>query len=321
MDLSEGLVVEILKTMLRIRHFELAVSEHIQQGDIPGFAHSYVGEEAVAAGVCALLRIDDYVTSTHRGHGHCIAKGADIKRLMAELWSRDTGYCGGRGGSMHIYAKDIHLLGTNGIVGGGLTLALGPAMHAKLNKTDQVCVCFFGDGAANTGMFHEALNLAAVQDLPVIFVCENNLYATVTRVREATKIDDFADRAIGYGMPGKVVDGNDIIDVFENADAAVTRARNGEGPTLLECKTYRHFGHYIGEEASYRPEEEIKQWLERDPIEMFYKKLNDAGELNKKQLEELEKTVKGEIDEAVEFARNSPSPDPETVAEYVWAGR
>lgn len=314
--------IELLKTMLRIRRFEMAVSEHIQRGDLPGFAHLYVGEEAIAAGVCAALKPDDYIISTHRGHGHCIAKGADLKLLMAELWGRKTGYCKGRGGSMHIYAREINIFGTNGIVGGGLPLSLGPALHAKLNQSKQVSVCFFGDGACNNGTFHESINMAAVQNLPVIFVCENNLYATVTAVHEATKTKNFADRAAGYGIPGIIVDGNDVLNVLGEANKAVTSARNGEGPKLLECKTYRHFGHYVGEPGTgYRTPEEVEEWKKKDPIPRFCQYLEENGIIDAGGIRVIEQEIEKEVKEAVEFAKESAHPDPETAADHVWSGR
>ncbi len=322
MKVTDQIKISLFRTMLRIRQFEMAVREHFQKTDIPGFAHLYVGEEAVATGLCAVLNPDDYVTSTHRGHGHCIAKGADLNRLMAELWGRKTGYCKGRGGSMHVYAREVNLLGTSGIVGAGLPLSLGPAIHAKLNKSGQVSVCFFGDGAANNGTFHESINLAAVQKLPVVFVCENNLYATVTAVHESTKTENFADRAAGYGIPGVIVDGNDVMDVLEKADKAVARARSGKGPTLLECKTYRHFGHYVGEPGTaYRPQEERNEWAKRDPIRMFCTHLVENGTIDPEGIEAIEHEVEKEIVEAVEFAGNSPLPDPQTVAQHVWSGQ
>ena len=313
---------ELLRTMLRIRQFEMAVNEYVLAGQIPGFAHICVGQEAVATGVCAALRREDYITSTHRGHGHCIAKGADLGALMAELWGRGTGYCKGRGGTMHIYARQLGILGTNGIVGGGLPLSLGPALHAKLHRTAQVSVCFFGDGACNNGTFHESLNLAAVHDLPVVFVCENNLYATVTAVREATRTENFAERATGYGIPGVVVDGNDVLDVLEAATKAVARARKGEGPTLLECKTYRHFGHYVGEPGTrYRAPEEVEEWKKRDPIERFCKYLKDNGAMDSDGIRALKQQAAQEVLEALAFARASNHPDPSTASDHVWSGR
>ncbi len=321
MEISSEKKIEFLKMMLRIRLFKMAGRESIQKTDIPAFGHLYVGEEAIATGICAVLNANDYITSNHRGHGHCIAKGADLNRLMAELWGKETGYCKGRGGSMHIYVKELGILGTNGIVGGGLALSLGPALHAKLNKTKQVCACFFGDGAANNGTFHESLNIAAVQNLPLIFVCENNLYATVTRVNQATKTKNFADRGAAYNMPGVIIDGNDVLDVFKKANRAIKQAREGEGPTLLECKTYRHFGHYVGEPGTwYRPEKEREEWNKKDSIKRLSIHLEETKILTAKEIKSIKDEVGKEVEGAVEFARNSPLPRPETVTEYVWAG-
>lgn len=314
--------IDLLRTMLRIRAFEMAVNDHTLKGEIPGFAHLYVGEEAIATGVCAALKPDDYITSTHRGHGHCIAKGADLRLLMAELWGRKTGYCKGRGGTMHVYIRELNVLGTNGIVGGGLPLSLGPALHAKLKHTGQVSVCFFGDGACNNGTFHESVNIAAVQDLPLVFVCENNLYATVTSVREATRTENFADRAAGYAIPGVKVDGNDVLSVLEETRKAVARARDGKGPSLLECKTYRHFGHYVGEpDRGYRAREEVARWKKRDPIEMLCKHLEASGIADADSIRVMQQAADTEVMEAVEFARNSEHPDPKSAMDNVWSGR
>ena len=316
--ISKRQKIELLSTMLKMRSFELAVNEHFQVGDIPGFAHLYVGEEAVAAGVCAVLNQDDTITSTHRGHGHCIAKGADLNRLMAELYGRASGLSRGRGGSMHIYAKEIGILGTGGIVAGAIPLSLGAAMHARLTKTHSVCVCFFGDGAANSGTFHESINLAAVKDLPVIFVCENNLYATEIAVHLATRTKDFAERATGYGIPGAVVDGNDVLDVLEHANRAVKHARTGKGPTLLECKTYRHCGHYIGEPGtSYRSQEEVAAWMARDPITLFSEQLIKEGIATRSRIEKLRREADDKVQEAVAFAESSPWPEPHTAMDYI----
>ncbi len=304
---------ELLRSMLLLRHFELVVRERFFEGKIPGFCHVYVGEEATAVGVCDTLNRTDYVVSTHRGHGHCLAKGADPKRIMSELYGKKTGYCQGRGGSMHIFAKEIGILGTTGIVGSGLPIAIGAGMHIKLRKTGQVSVCFFGDGAANQGTFHESINIAAVQKLPVIFVCENNLYATATRVDEATLTKDFANRARAYGIPGKVVDGNNVLEVYENALEAVERVRAGKGPIFLECKTYRHFGHYVGEDTKYRSQQEVDAWLKRDPIKLFKERLLDQGILDAAAIDRMEREVKEEIEEARRFATDSPLPEPDEV--------
>jgi len=318
--LSDEEKVRLLRTMITIRHFELAVQEHYMNTNIRGFAHMYLGEEATGVGVCAALKNSDCIVSSHRGHGHCIAKGADIKKLMAELFGKSTGYCRGRGGSMHMFSKELGILGTSGIVGGGLPLAVGAALHAKMRKSNQVIICFFGDGAANQGTFHESINLAAVHGLPVVFVCENNLYATETPVTLVTLTKDFADRAAGYGIPGVKVDGNSLLKVYETTRAAVERARSGEGPTLLECKTYRTCGHYIGHgETGYRSKEEVELWRKRDPIERFSKYLIEHGILDRKSVARIEEEVESEVKEAVRFALESPYPDKAEVLKDVFA--
>jgi len=309
----------LLRQMLLLRHFELTTQEMTLAGRVPGFCHVYVGEEATAVGVCENLRKDDYIVSTHRGHGHCLAKGADPKILLAELYGKKTGYCGGRGGSMHIFSRELGILGTNGIVGGGLPLVLGGAMHAKLRKTDQVAVCFFGDGAANQGTFHESINIAAIQRLAVLFVCENNLYGTATRVNEATLTKSFADRAGAYGIPGYSVDGNEVLEVYAAAHAAVERARKGNGPTLLECKTYRHYGHYVGEVASYRTKEEVEMWLKRDPIKSYSQRLIHERLMTQDEINALEGKVKDEVAQAERFASESPAPEAKEVLQHVFA--
>jgi acetoin:2,6-dichlorophenolindophenol oxidoreductase subunit alpha len=308
-----------LRQMMLLRQCELTTQEMFLLGKVPGFCHVYVGEEATAVGVCENLKKTDYIVSTHRGHGHCLAKGADPKLIFAELYGKKTGYCGGRGGSMHIFSKELGILGTNGIVGGGLPLSLGGAMHAKIRKTDQVSVCFFGDGASNQGTFHESINIAAIQRLPVLFVCENNLYATATRINEATLTKSVADRAAVYGVPGVSVDGNDVLAVYTAAHEAVERARKGNGPTLLECKTYRHYGHYVGENANYRPQQEVKGWLERDPIKLFLHHLIKDGVMTQGDVEQMELEVKAQVVEAERFASESPFPDASEVLQHVFA--
>ena len=316
-DISVDQRKRFLKQMFLLRHCEALTQEMFLAGKVPGFCHVYIGEEATGVGVCENLRKDDYIVSTHRGHGHCLAKGADPKLVLAELYGKSSGYCKGRGGSMHIFAKELGILGTNGIVGGGIPLSLGGAMHAKLKKTDQVSVGFFGDGATNEGTFHESLNLAAIKSLPVIFVCENNLYGTATRMDEATLTKRFSDRAAPYGMPGETVDGNDVEAVFLAAKRAVDRARAGEGPTLLESLTYRHYGHYVGENANYRPQEEVDAWLERDPINLFKKKLIDQAVMTAQEIDAMEASVKAELVEAEKFASDGAFPAASEVLDYV----
>lgn len=309
--------IRLYEIMLKIRLFEEKVSEVFRQNLIPGFIHLYVGEEAVAAGVCATLRQDDYVVSTHRGHGHCIAKGADFNKLMAELFGKDTGYCRGRAGTMHIFVPEIGFLGTNGIVGGGLPLAVGAGLKAKMKKTEQVSVCFFGDGASNNGTFHESLNLAAIWKLPVIFVCENNLYATAISVSKSTSVKDIASRAASYNIPGIVVDGTDVLKVYEVADKAVTRARQGAGPTLIECKTYRFHGHYEGEScAEYRSREEVENWKNRDSLKKMKKVLLAEKILDENKIDGLEHQIMTKVEEAVTFASQSLLPKGEDALDY-----
>jgi pyruvate dehydrogenase E1 component alpha subunit len=309
--------IEMYKKMLEIRKFEEKVYDLFTQNLIPGTMHLYMGEEAVAVGVCAALTPNDFITSTHRGHGHCIAKGASLKKMMAEIFGKKTGYCKGKGGSMHITDKNIGMLGANAVVGGAIPIAVGAGLSCKLKYPERVTVCFFGDGASNQGTFHEGINMASVWDLPVVFVCENNLYAMGTRQSMVMNIEDISQRAAGYGIPGVTVDGNDVMAVYEEAQTAVARARNGEGPTLLECKTYRHKGHSRFDPAKYRPQEEVAEWMARDPVESFREKLLDKG-IPEEFLHKIESTVEAEIEEAVEFAQESPLPEPEDALKDVW---
>jgi pyruvate dehydrogenase E1 component alpha subunit len=300
------------RTMYTIRSFEERCNELFLAGKIPGFVHLYIGEEAIATGVCATLRKDDFITSTHRGHGHTIAKGADLKKMAAEIFGKSTGYCRGKGGSMHIADFSIGMLGANGVVGGGYNLAVGAALAAKMRKTGQVAVCFFGDGASNRGTFHEAMNMAAAFKLPAIFVCENNQYASTTPYRTTTSVENIADRAVGYGVPGIVVDGNDVFAVYEAARAAVERARAGGGPSLIEAKTYRIKGHFVGDPELYRSREEVRERFETDdPLKNFRKQVLAANQLTKGELEEIEEQVQEELNAAIAFAEESPFPEPE----------
>lgn len=309
----------MLGAMIRIRAFEMKVSELFAQGKLPGFVHLYVGEEAVATGACATLKDDDFITSTHRGHGHCIAKGGDIKRMMAELMGKSTGYCNGKGGSMHIADMDIGILGANGIVGGGFPIAAGAALSAQYRGTDQVAVCFFGDGASNQATFHEALNIAAVWDLPVVYICENNFYAISTSQKEHQRIDDVADRSVAYGIPGLVVDGNDVFAVYEAVSQAVVRAREGSGPTLVECKTYRWRGHFEGDPGTYRPKEEVAEWKAKCPIKRFKTRLIEMGTITEGDFINLENQIKSEVEDAVLFGQESSYPEPEDTLKDVFA--
>ena len=313
-------MLRIYRKMLEIRLFEEKVFELYGQNLVPGTIHLYAGEEAVAVGVCENLRKDDYIVSTHRGHGHCIAKGAKLDKTMAEILGRKTGYCKGKGGSMHIADFSIGMLGATAVVGAGLPIATGAGLSIKLRRTDQVVACFFGDGASNQGTFHEAINIAAIWKLPVLFVCENNLYAMGTCQTQVMLLKDIAKRASAYGIPGVSVNGNDVLDVFRVAQEAVRRARNREGPTLIECKTYRHKGHSRFDPAAYRPKEEVEAWLGKDPLHQFRKWLLETGNVRAADVEQMEKQVIKAIESAVKFAINSPYPEPHEALEDVYAG-
>jgi TPP-dependent pyruvate/acetoin dehydrogenase alpha subunit len=321
MKIEKETLLKILTTMLKIRYFEERVVDLYARGLVPGLAHLYIGEEAIASGVCAGLRDDDYITSTHRGHGHVIAKGADLKLMMAELFGKKTGYCKGKGGSMHIADMEIGILGANGIAGGGIPIAVGAGMSAKWRRTDQVTVCFFGDDASNNGTFHESLNLASLYKLPVIFVCENNLYGISVGQEKQRLLQDIALRAANYDMPGVVVDGNDVFEVHNAAIKAVKRARAGEGPSLIECKTYRWRGHHEGDPNQgrrYRTTEEIESWKAKDPIERMAANLITEKVVTKKKLDAVKKQATGEIEEAVAYANESEFPALEEMYEDVY---
>lgn len=303
--------LSLMRTMLRIRKGELQLAAMFKRGKIPSAAHLYEGEEAIATGVCANLRKDDCILSTHRGHGHCVAKGMDLKLMIAEVCGRKTGCCGGKGGTMHMFQPEIGVMGTIGIVGGGIPVATGIGLSAKMRHTDQVAVSFFGEGASNNGAFHESLNLASLWKLPVLYVCENNLYATSVSVARSTSVVDIASRGVGYNIPGIVVDGNHVDEVYEVAKTAVARARAGEGPTLIECKTYRVRGHFEGDDALYRNKEEVEKARERDPIEYWKKMLIASGDLTEAEFDAMSAEADAEVAEAAEFAENSPWPEPE----------
>jgi len=309
----------IYKTMNQIRHFEQKAQSLFEQNKLRGSVHLYAGEEAIAAAVCALLRDEDYITSTHRGHGHCIAKGATLDRAMAELMGKTTGYCKGRSGSMHIADFEKGNLGANAIVGGGIPIAVGAALAAKLRGSDQVAVSFFGDGASNEGTFHESLNLASVWKLPVILVCENNGFGISVPTWQSTSVEDISIRSTSYNIPGVTVDGNDVYAVYKAAEAAIKRAKEGKGPTLIECKTCRHMGHWTGDPQTYRTKEEVEEWKTgRDPIKMFRNKLLENGDFTVEDLDKIENDAVKEADDAAEYAINSPEPDPASVMEDVF---
>ena len=311
---------ELHLKMLRIRRFEEEAGRMMEDGKIPGALHLYVGQEAVASGVMQHLSNEDYITSTHRGHGHLVAKGGEFKPMFAELFGRATGYCGGKGGSMHISNMALGMLGANGIVGGGPPIAMGAAFSIKYKKKDNVAVAFFGDGASNEGAFHEAANMAALYKLPCLFVCENNGYGEYTPQANHQAIVDVADRASGYGMPGVVVDGMDVMAVYEAAGEAIERARKGGGPTLLECKTYRYYDHVgiRGMGMSYRTDEEVEAWKKRDAILTFEKRLVQLGVMTQKQIDSVHAAVDKDIKEAIEFANDSPYPDVSTLLDNVY---
>jgi len=321
MKLQVEALESLYTTMVKIRRFDEKTVELFQQGLVKGTAHSYVGEEAVAAAACATLREDDYITGTHRGHGHCIAKGARLDRMIAELMGREDGYCRGLGGSMHIAALDLNILGCNGIVAAGVPLGTGAALAAKIRRTDRVAISFFGDGASNQGVIHEAMNLAAVWKLPLVFLCENNQYALSTATARTTA-GSIAGRAAGYGIPGVRVDGNDVLAVHEAVRAAVARARAGEGPSLVEAVTYRWGGHSMRANLpDYRTKEEEREWMERDPIARFATHLKDRKLATAMRLKELDETVEVELDRAVGFAQASPEPTVELMEASVYAPR
>ncbi len=319
MAIEKENLIDMFKTMVRIRAFEERVSKEFAAGKIPGFLHVYIGEEATATGACFTLGADDYITSTHRGHGHLIAKGGRTDLMMAELYGKKTGYCKGKGGSMHIADVDIGILGANGIVGGGITIAGGAAISAQMRGTGQVVICFLGDGASNRGTFHEGVNLAACWNLPIVYVIENNLYAEKTRISDTSKVANLADRASAYGIPDVTIDGNDVIAVYEAVSEAIARAKRGEGPTLVECKTYRHQGHYVGDPQTYKPKEEIEEWRKKDPIPAFRKQLVETGILTEEDADRICREIDEEIENAVKFAEESPFPAPEETLEDVFA--
>ncbi len=307
----------LYRTMTTIRVFEQRVAREFRTGEIPGFVHMYVGEEAVAAGVCANLDDRDYITSTHRGHGHCIAKGCDLRRMMAEIYGRADGLCKGRGGSMHIADFSRGMLGANAIVGGGIALATGAALAASVRGSGEVAVAFFGDGAANQGVLHESLNLAAIWSLPVVYVCENNGFAESTPAAYSTSVADVASRAAAYGIPGVIADGGDAVAVYEAAREAVRRARGREGPTLLEVKTHRFMGHYEGDPDRYRDDGDREAARSRDALAALRGRLLEAG-VAEAELDALRAGIEAEVDEAVAFAKASPFPDPAEIELYVY---
>nr|MBC7245956.1 thiamine pyrophosphate-dependent dehydrogenase E1 component subunit alpha [Chloroflexota bacterium] len=318
-ELTKEQLLDMLSKMRTIRAFEEKADQLFALGKVHGTMHLSIGMEATAVGAIAALRPDDYITSTHRGHGHCIAKGGDVKLMMAEFLGKETGYCRGRGGSMHIADVESGNLGATGVVGGGIPTAVGAALSVALRKTGQVVLCFFGDGAANMGIFHESLNLAAIWKLPVVFVCENNQYAMSMPVARAFPIENIAERAAAYAMPGKVVDGNDVLAVYAAVVEAVDRARHGQGPSLVECKTYRWKGHSKSDQERYRTREEVAAWKKRDPIARLEAYLIEQGVLTTEEAQRIANEAQQLIEDAVAFAESSPEPRVEEIHEGVYA--
>lgn len=320
MNLTKSELLEIYRKMQQIRQFENRVGELYLQGNIWGAVHLYSGEEAVAVGACLPLTPEDYIASTHRGHGHCIAKGGDLNKMMAEIFGRATGFCKGKGGSMHIADVEIGILGANAIVGDGIGIAVGAALASKVTGTDKVAVAFFGDGATGTGLFHESLNLAAALNLPVVFVCENNQYAVSTHVSYSSPVENVAQRASAYNIPAVTVEGNKVLEVYEAVREAVDNARAGEGPYLVEAKTYRWEGHYKGDPESYRSEAEVERWREQgDPLKIFAAYLLDNDLATEDDLHQVKVQVGEQIEEAVRFADESPEPALETLFTDIYA--
>lgn len=316
--MEKNALLQIYATMLKIRRVEERILEIFAQGKIPGFIHASIGQEAVPVGVCSVLRAGDFISNTHRGHGQALAKGADLKRFMAEIYGRRDGYCRGKAGSMHIACSELGIIGSNGVVGGGIPISLGTAFAAQYQGNDRVTVCFFGDGAANEGTFHESLNLAAVWNLPVVFCCENNGWAEFTPQKIHTRLEDLSRRADAYGIPGVTVDGDDVLEVREAAEKSVARARKGQGPSLLECKTHRWYGHFAGDAQKYRDPREIEEVRKFDPLLRFQNLLLEMKCLAPEQVKTMEDQLRAEIDEAVAFAESSPVPGRDDLLQDVY---
>ena len=305
---SRELLERLYRTIYTIRIFETECIKLYRQGLIIGYFHPYLGEEAIAAGVCAALRTDDYIISTHRGHGHCIARGGELKKMVAEVLGREAGYCRGRGGSMHIADIETGNIGANGIVGGGIPIGIGAGLGIRVRGTDQVAVIFFSDGACNNGVFAESLNLAAIWDLPVIFVLENNQYAVSSPIEDMSRIPDLYKRAEGYGVPAYLVDGNDVLAVYEKTAEAINMCRAGKGPVMIEAKTYRHGGHHVNDPGLYMPKDKLEYYKDHDPVKIAREHLTNRGDCTERDIAEIEEQVNQVMHEAVEFARNSPYP-------------
>ncbi len=311
-------LIDMYKLMHLIREFEERIHTLYQQDIVYGAGHLAVGQEAIAVGVCSALELEDYVVSTHRGHAHCIAKGASIDLMMAELMAKETGYCKGKGGSQHIVDFNVNFIGAQGIVGAGIPIAVGSALSSRIRKKNSVSVSFFGDGATNTGSFHEGINMAACLNLPVIYVLENNRYAVTTCIDRSCKLKNLVDRAKAYEIPGIVVDGNNIFEVYEAAEKAVEYARKGNGPIYIEAKTYRWYGHFIGDPGTYRPKEELEEWKVRDPIKFLKKYLLDNNIISENDDMKIISEIKKLIDHSVKFGEDSPEPGLDKLLEDVY---
>jgi TPP-dependent pyruvate/acetoin dehydrogenase alpha subunit len=316
MKLTEKKLISMYRKMVEIRRFEESIQQLYFQG-IVSTAHLCIGQEAIAVGVCSNLRKEDYIVTNHRGHGHTIAKGASLNGVAAEILGKGTGLCGGKGG-FRLTSVEDGVMWAVGIVGSQIPIAAGLGLSLKLKKKENVVACFFGDGASNQGSFHEGLNLSSIWKLPVVYVCENNLYGQYTRVEKSTSIVDISDRASAYGIPGVTLDGNDVIAVYEATFEAVNRAKQGYGPTLLECKTYRWLGHYVGDPATYRPKEEVEEWKKKDPISRLAARLLKVDVLDNSDLEKIGEEAEMKIKEAIEFAMESPNPSPNELTRHVF---
>ena len=317
--MKRSLMIAMYKRMVLIRRFEEKVQHLFFTKIMPGSIHQYIGQEAVAVGACIQLMKEDYITSTHRGHGHCIAKGMDINAIMAEIYAKKTGCCRGMGGSMHISDLSMGIIGANGIVGGGIPIATGAAWSCKYKKEKKIVMCFFGEGAVNQGSFHESLNLAAIWKLPVVYVCENNIYGYTTHYKKTTLLDDIAQKGLAYGIPGIIADGMDVLDVYKKTGKLINRARRGDGPSIIECKTYRYRGHSINDKSTYRKKEEVEKWKTNDSINSFKSYLVEKFDITSDEIKEIEEEVDKQINDAVQFAENSPETDPMDFKKYIFA--
>ncbi len=320
MKLTKEKYIDLYVTMKKIRRFEQEAGKLFEIGAIHGAIHSYIGEESVAAGVCANLEKDDYITSTHRGHGHCIAKGAGLNLMMAELMGKKTGYCKGKGGSMHIASIDLGIIGANGIVGGGLPIAVGSALYSKLiNKDKRATVCFFGDGASNEGSFHESLNFAAIKKLPILFICENNKYAVSTPSSYSIPTNHISDRAKAYGIDGEHIEGFNVLNVYESSKELIKEIKEGKGPKFLECDTYRWEGHYLGDPQLYKSKKELNYYInEKDPIKIYSSFLIKNNICNSMELDEISRKIDTELEDAINFAKSSSFPEKEDIFKDVY---